>query len=103
MVKLRKGIIAVLLGGFAAWVIVAVGVHIYYFESLPRTPDEGAGRTYRMVVNHGSVRYGSERELRALNVIEGAIPIPVFMFLAALALGLGYGHFQIRGRSRVNK
>ena len=101
MVKLRKGIIAVLLGGFAAWVVVAVGIHIYYSESLPRTPDEGAGRTYRMVVNHGNVRYGSERELCAFRVIEGAIPIPFFMFLAAVALGLGHGHFQIRGERKL--
>src|SRR6266536_1782021 len=96
MVKLRKTIIAVLLGGFLAWVIVAVSIHVYYSEGLPRTPDEEAGRTYRMVVNHGSVRYGSERELQALRVIEGAMPVPVFMFLTALLLGLRYGHFQIQ-------
>ena len=96
MVKLRKTIIAVLLGGFLAWVLAAVSIHVYYSESLPKVPDEEAGRTYRLVVNHGSVRYGSERQLQALRLIEGAMPIPVFMFLAAVMLGLRYGHFQIR-------
>ena len=96
MVKLRKATIAVCLGGFAMWVIAAVSIHIYCFEGLPKAPDEQAGRTYRLVVNHGSVRYGSERELEALRVIEETMPIPVFMFLAAVLLGLKYGHFQIR-------
>jgi len=96
MPKLSKTIITVLLAGFAAWVVTAVGIDSYYFGSLPRTPDEGAGRTYRMVVSHGSVRYGSEGEFRALRVIEGSLPIAGFLFLGALALGFRYGHFRIR-------
>ena len=96
MVKLSKRIITLLLTLFAAWVVLAVGIDVYYFESLPRAPDEGAGRTFRMVVSHGSVRYGSAREFRVLRVVEGSLPIPGFLFLAALALGLRYGHLHVR-------
>ena len=89
-------IITVLLTLFAACVVAAVGIDIYYFQSLPRTPDEGAGRTFRMVVSHGSIRYGSAREFRILKMVEGLFPISSFLPLAALVLGLRYNHFQIR-------
>ena len=51
MPKLSKTIITLLLIGFTALVFAAVGIDIYYYRSLPRTPEEGAGRTYRMVVS----------------------------------------------------
>jgi len=98
MVKLSKTIITLLVSGVAAWVFVFAGIHIYYYESLPSVPDEGVGRTSRLVVNHGYVRYGSERELRALRVVEGSLPMAGFMLLAAGALGLRYGHLQTRRR-----
>jgi hypothetical protein len=88
MVKLSKTIITLLVSGFAACVVVFGGIHIYYYESLPSTPDEGAGRTSRMVVNHGFVRYGSERELRALRVVEGSLPIAGFMLFGGRGTGL---------------
>ena len=96
MVKFSMTLITLLLSGFGAYVVLFGGIHIYYCESLPSTPNEGAGRTYRMVVNHGFVRYGSEREFRTLRAVEGSFPIPCFMFLAAVALGLRYDHFPIR-------
>ena len=96
MVKFSKTLITLLLSGFRSvcssfrW-----HPHLLLRES-SKQADEGAGRTYRMVVNHGFVRYGSEREFRTFRAVEGSFPIPCFMFLAAVALGLRYDHFQIR-------
>ena len=96
MQTFRKTALGVLLGSFAACVAAAIFIHLYYYSALPRTPDERAGRTLRMEVNHGSVRYGSTGELRAFRVIEGIFPFAAFPFLAAVFLGLKWGIIQVR-------
>jgi len=92
----RKTVLGILLGCFAACVAAAIFVHLYYYSTLPSAPDERASRTFRMVVNHGSVRYGSAGELRALRVIEDVFPFAAFPFLAAVFLGMKWGIFQVR-------
>ena len=96
MVKFRKTVLAVLLGCFTAFVFVAVSIHLYYYSSLPGVPDEKAGRTHKMSVQHGFVRYGSEKEFRALQMIENCFPVATVLFLTAVVLGLKWGIFHIR-------
>ncbi len=97
MVILRKTIIVLLLAGFATWVLADVWIHVSYSTNLPSVPDEKAGRIHRMLVNHGYVRYGSERELQALSAVENALPVAITLFLIAAILGLKFGDFHIRG------
>jgi len=96
MVKFRKTVLAVLIGSFLASVLISVSIHLYYYSKLPNVPDEKAGRTYKMVVNHGFVRYGSEGESRALKADEDFAPVAAVPFLIALMLGLRWGVFHIR-------
>ena len=103
MIKLRKTILALLLGGFSAWVIAFAWIHLSYCEKLPSTPDEKAGRIYRMVVNHGFVRYGSERELHILKTVEDSQPIVILLFLLALVLGMSWGIFKIAKGRKLNE
>ena len=100
MVKFRKTLIPVLLGCAAAWVPFAVWIDLSYFSSLPNKPDEGTGRVYRMVVNHGYVRYGSEGELRTLRAVENSLPIAAALFLIAVMWGFMSGDFHLREDSQ---
>ena len=80
MQKLRKTVLGILLGSFLVCLGAFVFIHLYYYETLPSAPDEGAGRTFKMEVNHGFVRYGSGGELRAFRVIEEVFPLRAFPF-----------------------
>ncbi len=97
--KLRKTILALLLGVFSLWVIAFAWIHVSYSSSLPGAPDEKTGHIYRMVVNHGFVRYGSAGELHVLQAIEDFQPVAILLFLLAVVLGMSWGIFQIaKGR-----
>src|SRR5437899_1631952 len=98
MQQFRKTVLAVLLGTFLSCVGAAGFIHLYYYSALPSAPDESAGRTFKMEVNHGSIRHGSGGELRALHLIQDvAFPFGFFPFLTAAALGLKWGVFKVRG------
>jgi hypothetical protein len=94
--RLAKAVMLLLIGTVLAWLVVAVTVHVYYSASLSQVPDEKAGYTNRVVVNHGFIRYASERESRALRDIENFAPIAAFMFLGFLTLFCKFGCFGPR-------
>jgi hypothetical protein len=96
MHSLRKAVVGILLACFAACVAAAIFGHLYFYSTLPSSPDDSAGRTLKMEVNHGFVRYGSAGELRVFRAVEGALPLAAFPFLAAVFLGLKWGMFQVR-------
>ncbi len=97
MQKFRKAVLGILLGSTLAFLGAAVFIHLYCYSALPSTPDERLGRTFKLEVNHGFVRYGSVGELRALRGIEDAFPLAAFPFLTAVVLGLKWGILQVRG------
>jgi hypothetical protein len=68
---------------------------MYYYAELPKAPDPTTERTYRMVVSHGSVRYGSQRELHWLQGVEQAFPVGALLIVPAGLLGLGWGIFHV--------
>ena len=67
--KIRKIFLGLLLGLFSLEVLAGVGIHLFYYSSLPVSPDEKTGQICRLVVNHGFVRYGTERELHIFRTI----------------------------------
>jgi hypothetical protein len=91
---LPKIIITLLLIGFAALLGFYCWIHVSYSSNLPNAPDVKAGRVYRMVVNHGFVCYGSERELRTLRWAENSQPFALVFALMAVIIGVRYGHIQ---------
>jgi len=100
MARFRKMVLGALLGLFATCVLFSVSIHLYYYEDLPRHPDEKRGRIHRMVVNHGFVRYGSEKELHALRLADDLPPTGVVLLITAIVLGLEWGIFKVRGAPR---
>ena len=98
MLNLRKTVLGVLIGSFVACVVAAISIDQYFYSSLPRLADEQAGRVCKLVVSHGSVRYGSEKEARTLKFVNDIFMFSVFPFLIALGLGLKWGVFHIRIR-----
>ena len=103
MSKFRKIIYALLLGCFATWVIVFAWLHLSYSSNLPKIPEEKSGRIYRMVVNHGFVVYGSEREFRILRTAENSQPIAIVCFIIVVIVGLKSGDFKIAAGRKLNE
>lgn len=103
MAKFRKIIYALLLGSFLMWVIAFAWLHISYASNLPDAPDAKTERIYRVVVNHGFVRYGSEREVRILRWVENSQPIAFVCFLIASIVGLKSGDFKIAPGRKLNE
>jgi hypothetical protein len=98
MQKFRKTVLAVLLGAFLSCVGAGVFIHVCYYEMLPSAPDETAGRTFKLVVQHGSIRYGSAGELGAFTLIQNVVfPFSIFPFFAVVVLGLKWGILKVRG------
>ena len=102
MQKVRKTVLGVLAGSFLVCLAASVFIHLYYYETLPSVPDERAGRTFKMEVNHGFVRYDSGGELRAFHLIQDVVfPLGFLPFLAAAALGLKWGILKVGGARAV--
>jgi hypothetical protein len=98
MQRFRKTVVVVLAGTFLSCVGAAVFIHCYYYSALPSAPDESAGRTFKMEVQHGSIRYGTDGELRTLHLIQDVVfPLGCFPLLAAAALGLKWGILKVGG------
>jgi len=95
MVILRKTIITLLLIAFAMLLGFYCWIHVSYSSNLPSAPDVKTGRIYRMVVNHGFVCYGSERELRSLRWAENSQPFALVFALMAFIIGVRYGHIKV--------
>jgi hypothetical protein len=98
MVAARKTIVILLLCGFFTWLIYFTWVHLSYASHLPRSPNQQTGQTYRIVVNHGSVRYGTARNLRALEWAENSQLIAIAFAAIAMWLQMTYKDFNNKNR-----
>jgi hypothetical protein len=96
---MRKKIIGLLLAISVFWGLTGAITHLAYFDNLPSVPDNSTGRTHRLVADHGAVRYGTEREVRAQRVLHDGLFVAVFLFLATLVFGLRTGMLPIRGNT----
>ena len=103
MKLLRKILYGLLMGCFAASVVASVWLHLSYSSNLPIAPDEKSGHTYRMVVNHGFVVYGSEREFRVFRWVENTQPFAIVCFLVTFILALRYGDIKIGSGRKLNE
>lgn len=91
MVKFSRIMMVIACVVLATSVLAGAWIHLSYCDKLPSTPDERVGRTYRMTVNHGFVRYGSERELLVLKSTETFLGIAGMLFAMAVLLRVAYG------------
>jgi hypothetical protein len=82
-------------GLLGIWVLVCGWIHLSYCDKLPKMPDERTGRIYRMTVNHGFVRYGSEREFRIKQAAENSIAIVGSLFVLAVLLRVTCGNGRL--------
>jgi len=90
MVTLRKTIIIVFFGGFVGWLIFAFWIHLSYASNLPDTPNDKTGRIYRMVVNHGFVRFGTEGELRSFRWMDNTQTVAMIFLVIGIVLAIKY-------------
>jgi hypothetical protein len=102
MSKIPK-IIAFLLSCFVLNLIICVWVQISYASNLPTVSEEKTGHIYRMVVNHGFIVYGTEKEFKVLRWSENTLPIAIACFLCAMIIGLRYGIFKIAPGRKWNE
>ena len=95
----RKTIIGLLLTVSVVWGLLCGITHLVFFDNLPSAPNKSTERTYRLVVDHGAVRYGTESEARAQEVLHDGLFVAVFVFLATLAFGLRTGVLHVRSNA----
>jgi hypothetical protein len=98
-----KTIVISLLASFVAWVLFFCCIHLSYASNLPQVPDEKTGHIYRMVVNHGFVRYGTERELHTFRWAENSQIIAIAFLVIAIILGAKYDVFKKTKGSALEK
>jgi hypothetical protein len=103
MRKFRKCIYALLVGVFLMHFIALFWLHISYASNLPDAPDAKAGRIYRVKVNHGFVRYGTEREIRTLRWVENTQPFVIVGMLMVAIVGLRCGDLKIGPGRKLNE
>jgi hypothetical protein len=102
MSKVRRTILALLLAIFAVSIAMVVWIDCSYYSNLPKAPDVETGRISKIIVMHGSVRYGTEQELHALETIHSiALPLGAMCFVIAFIWGFLSGDFQIRKSSSI--
>jgi hypothetical protein len=101
--KIRKMFLGLIFGIFGLSVLSGVGIHLCYYSYLPATPDEKNGHTYRLVVNHGFIRYGTEREIHAFKIIEDFQLVAGLLFLLAIVLGMRWGIVKIASGRKLNE
>jgi hypothetical protein len=99
----RKILIGLLICASILWCLALVALQVLYSSHLPSVPNSNTGEIYRMVVNHGRVRFGTDREVRMLRVMEHGFPIAGLVFLSALLLGLRLGVLYVRGQDPTSK
>ena len=101
--NIRKTFLGLLLGLFGLEVLSSIVIHLFYFSSLPKSPDAQTGQIYQMVVSHGSIRYGSAQELHIFQTIDALLPVAGLLFLLAVMLGLSWGIFKIAPGRKLNE
>jgi hypothetical protein len=103
MKLLRKILYALLLGCFALELVALIWVHLSYSSNLPTVPDEKGGHINRIVVNHGQVVYGTDREFRILRWVENLQPFAIVCFVMFLIVGLRSGDIKMAPGRKLNE
>jgi len=86
---------------FGLYVMALCTADLGYYLYLPRTPDDKSGRTNRIVVSHGSIRFASQAEVDFRDRLLRNALIPVILFFAAYFLGLKWGLLRFGGRQQL--
>jgi hypothetical protein len=55
------------------------------------------------VVNHVFIRYGTEREIHALKMVEDFQPVAILLFFLAVMPGMSWGIFKIAPGRKLNE
>jgi hypothetical protein len=83
------------------WFFIGIGIELYFAYNLPSVMNVEGGQINRLVVNHGSVRFGTDRESNLIKMMRDGFPIAGFGFALALLAGLKLGIFQTRGEAPI--
>ena len=103
MKPIRKIFYIFFLGFFVLQLIASAGVQLGYSSNLPSQQDEKSGHVHRMVVNHGSVVYGTDREFRVYRWVDHLQPFTVAGAFLVLILGLSFGDIKMRSGRKLNE
>jgi hypothetical protein len=94
----RKTLIGLLLALSVSWSLLGAAMQWFYYYDLPKNPDNSTGRTNQVIVNHGSVRFGTENQARTLRLMQNGLPVAALLFVVALFVGLKLGVLHVRGK-----
>jgi hypothetical protein len=98
MVVCRKILIVLLLLMFFAGLGSAIYLDLRYDMYLPREPDDKSGRVHRIIVDHGSVRYATQRETDRMIRVERWLKVTTACGMVAGIINCTYQDFPARRR-----
>ena len=75
-----------LASGFMACVLSQIYIDISYDSQMPASPQPETGRVYRIAVNHGDVRYVSQKEFERAHFVRYKMVLPEVLLFAALGI-----------------
>jgi hypothetical protein len=93
----RRVFIGLCLAIFAICTAMLIWIDSSYFRNLPHTPHPNAGRVIRIVVSHGSVRYGTPLEVDRFNLLVFWAPVAGIIFCVGVGTGLLFGDLRLKG------
>lgn len=99
----RNILIWLLLALSVLWFLLGAATQWFYYSTLPKNPDDKTDQVHQVVLNHGSVRYGSANQARTLRVMQNSLPVAGLLFAVALLVGLKIGVLQVRGNGPTAK
>ena len=85
---LRKTLIGLLLAMSVSWFLLGAAIQWFYYSQLPKNPDIDTGQTIQVIVNHGSVRFGTVNQGRTLRLMQNSLPVAGLVFAVTLLVGL---------------
>jgi hypothetical protein len=86
-----RGLGVTLLLGFSACVFSQIYLHEDYSSRMPTSPRPESGRVYRIMVNHGAVRYVTSEELARAHFVLNTLQWPeVILFTTLVVLRFRY-------------
>jgi hypothetical protein len=83
--------------------LAVIWMEVSYSNELPKEPNEKNGYTYRMVVNHGFVVYGSKRECQNLKEAKTSLSIAAICFLVTALVGISRGDIPLKPGRQLNE
>ena len=96
----RKALIGLMVVLSISWFLLGAVIDLTYYNNLPRNPNNDTGQTNQVIVNHGSERFGTAKQIMTIRLVHKGLPIAGVVFAVTLFVGFKLGVIQMRGKAK---